>query len=222
MSTRRIPLFPLHTALFPGMSLPLHVFEPRYQELVRRCLEADRLFGVCLIRSGEEVGGPAEPYAVGTTCEILSVTPLGNGRMHLSTVGRETFRVLRLFHERPYTEAEIEVLPPGAPGVPGDLPERVRECAARYIRGLLVLHGEPDTSFDLPTDPYVLSCLVGSVLQVPLAVRQELLETGIVEERLRRELELLEAALHEQDALLRERARIVRPFAVPRGGLSPN
>src|ERR1051326_9156372 len=59
--TRRIPIFPLHVVLFPGMPLPLHVFEARYQEMMAECLQGDRTFGVCLIRSGQEVGGPAEP-----------------------------------------------------------------------------------------------------------------------------------------------------------------
>src|SRR4051794_30925127 len=83
--SRRIPLFPLGTVLFPGMPLPLHVFEPRYQELVRGCLEGDRTFGGCLIRSGQEVGGPADPYPVGTTCEILQVDRLDGGRLRLAT-----------------------------------------------------------------------------------------------------------------------------------------
>src|SRR5262249_39608867 len=81
MSTRRVPLFPLNVVLFPGMPLPLHVFEPRYQEMVQACMESDRTFGVCLIRSGQEVGGPADPHPVGTTCEILEASSLGEGRM---------------------------------------------------------------------------------------------------------------------------------------------
>src|SRR4051794_27122666 len=99
---RRIPLFPLNVVLFPGMPLPLHIFEPRYQEMIRHCLQGDLLFGVCLIRSGVEVGGEAEPHSVGTTCETLSVTPLGEGRMSLATVGRDRFRILRLHHDQPY------------------------------------------------------------------------------------------------------------------------
>lgn len=62
----RIPLFPLRAVLFPGATTSLHVFEPRYREMVGRCLEHEEPFGVCLILDGEEVGGPATPHRVGT------------------------------------------------------------------------------------------------------------------------------------------------------------
>src|SRR5687768_13022946 len=111
MELRRIPIFPLNVVLFPGMLLPLHIFEPRYRQMIRECLESDRTFGVCLIRSGQEVGGPAAPYTTGTTCEIVSVAHLDEGRMNLVTVGGQRFEIRRLFSERPYLEAEIEILP---------------------------------------------------------------------------------------------------------------
>ncbi|HEU4753053.1 MAG TPA: LON peptidase substrate-binding domain-containing protein [Armatimonadota bacterium] len=222
MATRRIPIFPLHTVLFPGMRLPLHVFEPRYQEMVRYCREEDRQFGVSLIRSGAEVGGPAEPHAIGTTCEILSATPVGEGRLYLSTVGREPFRIVRLIRERAYLEAEVEILPPPTPGELGDLPGRVSTAASRYIRGLLVQHGQPDSSFELPADPRELSELVGAVLQSPLSVRQELLEIQEVSARLRRELEVLTAELKNANEPPGGRAEAARPFQPRRETMNPN
>src|SRR5258708_12580043 len=71
-----VPLFPLGSALFPGMLLPLHIFEPRYRLLVKRSIEKDEPFGIVLIKSGPEVGGPAEPHRVGTTAKIMASTPL--------------------------------------------------------------------------------------------------------------------------------------------------
>ena len=65
-----VPIFPLQTVLFPGMRLPLRIFEPRYMDMAKACLKHDGAFGVCLIREGEEVGGPAVPQAVGCLARI--------------------------------------------------------------------------------------------------------------------------------------------------------
>lgn len=195
--TRRIPLFPLNTVLFPGMSLPLRVFEPRYLEMVQRCLEADHQFGVCLIRSGPEVGGYAEPFEVGTTCEILSVAPFGEGRLRLDTIGRERFRLVRVFREAAYLEGEVEPLEevPGPDAAPVAL--LVGEAAATYIRALLTAGGEQAPRLQLPEDPLLLSYLVAAVLQVPPAERQALLEGRVTAARLERELELLAAEMEK-------------------------
>ena len=193
MTIRRIPLFPLNVVLFPGMLLPLHIFEPRYQQMIRHCLEGDHTFGVCLIRSGEEVGGTAEPHPVGSTCEILSVTKLEEGRMNLSTVGRERFRVRQLFHTDPYLEAEVELLPVPEGYDLSELVAEVREATMDYVAALLSLPSGETASVELPTEPLELSNLVGAVLQAPLSLRQELLETDALRPRLERELELLRA-----------------------------
>ena len=222
METRRIPLFPLNVVLFPGMSLPLHIFEPRYQQMIGLCLEQDRLFGVCLIHSGEEVGGPADPYPVGTTCEILSATALEGGRMNLMTMGRERFRVRRVFHDAPYLEAEVELLPEEEPGDLGDLPERVHRAALRYITALLALQGERTPDLQLPEDPMLLSYLVGAVLQSPPPVRQELLEASVTAKRLERQLQLLEEELERLGPLQEREKRIVRPFRVDPKDVSLN
>jgi len=68
-----LPLFPLNTVLFPGATLPLHVFEERYKQMINQCLESRSPFGVLLIRSGNEVGTPTEPFEVGTTASIAHV-----------------------------------------------------------------------------------------------------------------------------------------------------
>ncbi|HVL39075.1 MAG TPA: LON peptidase substrate-binding domain-containing protein, partial [Fimbriimonadaceae bacterium] len=68
-----MPLFPLNTVLFPYATVQLHVFEDRYRDLVRNCIEFDRPFGIVLIRNGDEVGGQAEPYMVGTAVRIVQV-----------------------------------------------------------------------------------------------------------------------------------------------------
>jgi hypothetical protein len=201
METRRIPLFPLNTVLFPGMLLPLHVFEERYQEMVRRCMDGDRCFGVSLIREGEEVGGPADPHAVGTTCRILAATPLGEGRLLLNTVGGNRFRIVRLLTgPAPYLEAEVVDLPEDEPGDLGELPERVGAALQEYVRQMLRLYGADAPELEIPRDPKRLSNLVGAVLQVAASVRQELLEESDPAARLQRELGLL----NQSNAILSE------------------
>ncbi len=82
-----LPLFPLTTVLFPEMLLPLHIFEPRYRLLVRRCMDEDRPFGVVLIRSGQEVGATAEPHGIGTEAKIMAFSPLSDGRSYIVVRG---------------------------------------------------------------------------------------------------------------------------------------
>jgi Lon protease-like protein len=214
MESRRVPLFPLNVVLFPGMPLPLHIFEPRYRKMVRDCLAADRTFGVCLIRSGPEVGGPADPYPVGTTCEILKVTHLDDGRMHLMTVGRRRFRVLRLFDEQPYLEGEIEIWPEEAPGDLGELPGKVRDATLRYVDTLLSMHGESLRNLALPEDPLQLSHLVGALLQGAPELRQALLEDRDTAHRLESELAMLERELEGLEALRTGPGGAARPVHV--------
>ncbi|HEY7377666.1 MAG TPA: LON peptidase substrate-binding domain-containing protein, partial [Steroidobacteraceae bacterium] len=88
-----IALFPLNTVLFPGGPLPLRIFEPRYIDMVRRCLREQRGFGVVLIRSGNEVG-PAEFESVGTLARIVDFHALSDGLLGLVNVGERRFRVI--------------------------------------------------------------------------------------------------------------------------------
>jgi len=86
-----IPLFPLHTVLFPGGSLRLKVFEARYMDMVSACMRDERPFGICLIKSGSEVGGGAEPETVGTLAHILEADMDTPGILMLRVEGGERF-----------------------------------------------------------------------------------------------------------------------------------
>jgi Lon protease-like protein len=88
MSTlHEIPLFPLNTVLFPGMPLPLHIFEDRYKGMINQSIQEATPFGVVLIREGAEVGDTAIPYDVGTSAFVTQVERLPDGRMNINTVG---------------------------------------------------------------------------------------------------------------------------------------
>jgi len=91
-----LPLFPLNSVLFPGGPLPLRIFEPRYVDMVRRCMREGSEFGVVLISAGAEAGGPVESTApVGTSARIIDFFPLPDGLLGIYCLGARKFRLLR-------------------------------------------------------------------------------------------------------------------------------
>src|SRR3712207_2748253 len=108
----RLPLFPLHSVLCPGVALQLHIFEPRYRELVARCIEREEPFGVLLIRDGREVGGaPARVADIGTTAIIREASRYPDGRFDIMTVGGRRFRLESLLDgDEPYLVGDVRYL----------------------------------------------------------------------------------------------------------------
>jgi len=88
-----VPIFPLSTVLFPGMRLPLRIFEQRYMDMAKACLKHDAAFGVCLIREGEEVGTPAVPESVGCLARIAEWDMETQGILKVKVEGLERFRL---------------------------------------------------------------------------------------------------------------------------------
>ncbi len=88
-----VPIFPLSTVLYPGMRLPLKIFEPRYMDMAKACLKHDAAFGVCLIREGEEVGTPAVPESVGCLARIAEWDMETPGILKVKVEGLERFRL---------------------------------------------------------------------------------------------------------------------------------
>jgi Lon protease-like protein len=172
-----LPLFPLNTVLFPGMILPLHIFEERYKLMIERCVEEERPFGVLLIREGKEVGGTAVPYTVGTTTLIASVTRVDGGRMNIITVGLERFRLRTLRSEQPYLVGDAEPWP--LTGGNTELAHAqvgpVRALLRQYLSLLAQAQGHRIEIDDVPTDPRTLALLVAITLQLPMSEKQGLL-----------------------------------------------
>ena len=102
-------MFPLSAVVFPGSAFTLRVFEPRYLELVKDCVDNSQLFGVCLIEKGHEVGGGDERYEFGTLAEILQVVQIGNGQLAINCAGRKRFRILSWLPDNPYPNALVEI-----------------------------------------------------------------------------------------------------------------
>lgn len=200
-SARVIPLFPLSSVLVPGLVLPLHIFEPRYRELladIEGAADDDRGFGVVAIREGHEVGtdGVRALHDVGTFASLREVTTLPDGRADIVTVGTQRFRILEWVDGKPYAQARVEWLEeePGDTSAP--LALSVTACFQAYRE--LLTDEEDDT--ELPEDPRVLSYLVGAAVVADLATRQAFLEAADDTSRLRAELAFLrqETSLIEQ------------------------
>lgn len=94
MSQLIIPLFPLHAVLFPGGTLPLRIFEPRYLDMVSDCMKNQKGFGVCLIREGSEVGKAADTYEVGTLSDISYFNQQADGLLGITAQGRQRFKII--------------------------------------------------------------------------------------------------------------------------------
>jgi len=199
--TDSLPLFPLGTVLFPGLVLPLHVFEERYRLLVRELVEggpaAGARFGVVAIRSGREVGaGLPDLHDVGCTAELRRVEPYEDGRFDIVTTGGARFRVRELDTSRPYLTGEVDQLPEdvGEATAAAGLARRVRAGFAAYLLALGAAHGSDSTPPelpDLPTDPMTLSYLVAAAVLVDVPDKQRLLAATDAADRLRLELSLL-------------------------------
>jgi hypothetical protein len=187
-----LPLFPLRVVLYPHMPLPLHVFEPRYQTLLRDCQRDGGRFGVVAIRSRPEVGGPAEPDRVGTVAITTKRVPLHDGRSHLLVTGGRRFQVRRLLSGTPYPRADVDFLEDQGPDPASFiLASEAGAALSRYAARLARITGRTPSSNPNPTDPILLSWVIASTLMVELTYKQALLEQASVSARLRREIELL-------------------------------
>jgi Lon protease-like protein len=188
---RELPLFPLNLVLFPGMRLPLHIFEERYKLMIGTCMVTDQIFGVSLIQSGEEVGGPADVFSIGTTARIVQLERLPEGRMNLVAVGMERFRLLEKVEGQPYAVGRVKLLTEPMNDAPAGLTERVAHRFRRYLVSLGVPREQAD-GLTLPEEPRALSYVIASALKTPVRLRQRLLEDELTEHRLRRELAMME------------------------------
>jgi uncharacterized protein len=227
MDDELLALFPLNTVLFPGMPLPLHIFEERYKLMIGRCVEEKRPFGVVLIQSGPEVGGPCVPHPVGTTAHIAAVRRLDDGRMNLIAVGQERFRVVEVVREEPYLVARVAALVDEEPDADvATLAAEVRATLTGYLRDLFTLLDQPQEEIEIPAAPARLSLVAAAVLQIPMIERQALLQMTDVTARLRQEREWLDRETDKQQTLLRMRKRLgsVAPLDSSRhlARLSPN
>ena len=195
-----MPLFPLSTVLFPGMRLPLHIFEERYQTLVADLLAGPepRRFGVIAIRAGTEVGADsvAALHEVGCVAVVRQAAPTADGRYDLLTVGTDRFRLVDVDRSRPYLRGEIELLPddaatPGTAEAAAGTVRQVQTGFRTYLNALADQGGGVISIADLPDEPGLLSYVIGAAMIIDLPERQSLLAAPDAMARLRLERSLL-------------------------------
>jgi uncharacterized protein len=196
MSTR-LPLFPLGSVLYPGLVLPLHIFEDRYRRLVADLLDGPepREFGVIAIRQGRETGvdGVSALYQTGCTAVLRQVEAYEDGRFDLMTVGARRFTLIELGNQAPYFRGDLEFLPddPDEAGEAALIAPSVREAFRSYLNLLAERGGAQITVPDVPDEPLLLSYLVAAAVVVDLPVKQRLLEEPDAHHRLQAERRLL-------------------------------
>ncbi|MBN1991521.1 MAG: LON peptidase substrate-binding domain-containing protein [Anaerolineae bacterium] len=179
-----IPLFPLNVVLFPGMMLPLHIFEERYKAMTRECLDSGEPFGVVLVKtklvSLANGGNLNDLHHIGTTAQIAAVEHLNDGRMNLVAVGQDRFIIKDIYlGQDDLLMGWVDPFPmqnDNAQRV-DNLVQKLRSIVKRYIDHLADASGEDLSEATLPTDPAALAFLAGTAAQSPLADKQKLLAT---------------------------------------------
>jgi len=189
-------MFPLGTVLMPGGVLPLHVFEPRYRQLVQDCLAADDPeFGVVMIERGSEVGGADQRTLAGCVARIVELGELPDGRYVMVTVGTRRIRVNAWLPDDPYPIADVDDWPDddGFDAGLGDavaaLAPRVRRAAALAVELGVAEAGLAD---DVPDDPLLASFHLARLAPVGPLDQYRLLRTAGAGERLRLLADLLD------------------------------
>ncbi len=219
-----LPLFPLNVVLFPGMVLPIRVFEPRYREMINRCIEENSPFGVVLIQEGREVGGPAIPHNIGTATRIMRVEREEDGQMNITTVGTQRFRILKVNHNKSYLTGKVAHYPVinGQTRVAVQMAQKVRPKVVEYV-DLLAKASQTQLKLDrLPEDPMTLAFLVAIALQVNNQHKQQLLEMAGVPEILDRERYLLSWEVLLLDYMIQTQPAILKMSGGPTGYIFPN
>jgi Lon protease-like protein len=196
MSTT-LPLFPLGSVLYPGLVLPLHIFEDRYRQLVADLLDGPepQEFGVIAIRHGRETGvdGVSALYETGCTAVLRQVERYEDGRYDLITVGARRFALCGLGAQAPYFSGDVEILP----DEPGDAAEAalavpaVQRAFRSYLDVLAERGGAQINVPDLPDEPVLLSYLVAAAVVADVPVKQQLLEAPDAHRRLAAERRML-------------------------------
>ncbi len=188
-----LPLFPLDTVLFPGMVLPLHIFEDRYRLMVNECLQQKRDFGVLMVRPRAEIDGMATVHMVGTSARITRVQRLENGHMDIMTTGRERFRLLQVLRTTPYIMGRIETFPLESTRS-SQVASVTKETGMRFVEYLRLVGEVLGTVLEIdtvPRDAGDLAYLIAMSLQVSLEEKQKLLSIRALPNLLRRESQIL-------------------------------
>ena len=207
-STRELPLFPLPVVLFPGMPMPLHIFEPRYRKLLSDIRAGENLFGLSYFDSGSSEKDFPPAGHIGCVAEVTETQALPDGRSNILTVGVVRYQVTA-YVERgdPYLVARVEYFEDDQEDEQ-ELSMTSRDVAGLFMRvagAIRILNDERGNLPDISdTEPQKLSFLVAAAMEIESETKQELLELRSTQERLRRLRDMLKRVISNYE----ERARL--------------
>lgn len=189
-----IGLFPLDAILVPGLVFPMHIFEPRYQQLLREVLaqpEPEREFGIVALRPVADSDGNRW-HSVGTTALVTDVDAYPDGRSDITTVGHRRFEILEVISQQPYVQAKVRWLSEDS----GDVDETAESVAALRAAAVFAhyrrqLGAEETDLSDLPDEPSMMSYVLTAAIIAPTPARQILLEAPSTTTRLALACELM-------------------------------
>lgn len=204
----RLALFPLNLVLFPGMELPLHIFEERYKDMIGECLEQDVPFGVVLIKEGLEVGAPADPERIGTATRILRSEILDQGRMNIVTKGERRFEIEEIIQRVPHVVGRVRFLVELEGEGCAELIPQINDEYVNLVKNLTALTGGYTSRVEIPEDPIELSYAIAGNLNLEPHLRQSLLVTETAATRLFDLIPLLK----QGNETLREQITKQNPF----------
>ena len=199
-------MFPLNTVLFPGVSVPLRVFEDRYRALVHHLLRVenptDRIFGSVAIREGYEVGdhGAQSLYRVGCRVRMTDVESHSDGTFDMVAVGLDRIELDRLDTSGSFPQGHVTARPDATPPVPAEITERARAMFTAYRVALTEIRGDPYPA-ELPQDSTYLSWTLSALAPLPMPDRQALLEAEDAGLRLTLVTDLLRSELRAMNVI---------------------
>ncbi|QWC85596.1 LON peptidase substrate-binding domain-containing protein [Nocardioidaceae bacterium] len=223
--SQQLPMFPLNTVVFPGMRVPLNVFEKRYRALVRHLLAEDmprnRLLGTVAIRAGYEVGehGAQAVHTTGVLLQMTECTPHSDGGFEIEVLARQRMQLLQMGTTDGFPSGEVELLEDDEPDL-ADADEeahRALETFEQYRGRLAEMRGEIVRSGSFGSDPSFLSYALSATALLPMHHRQSLLEAETAADRLR----LLRTYLTDEMRSMRALPSLPAT-EIARSGWSPN
>lgn len=210
-----LALFPLPgVVMFPGMDLPLHIFEERYKEMISTCLEGDKRLGIVYAKGNM----CAE---VGTVAEIMDVEKLEEGKMNILTHGKKRFKIVSFLKEEPYYEASVQSYEDKEIEITDSLKKSLSEVRSLSTKALsifdVVSNQELSKNIVLPEDPSELLFLVAANLTCSFEVKQTILETQSMKVRTKKVLSLLKEEVERLQVMLENKK--TKDFVVKNGKL---
>jgi Lon protease-like protein len=203
LGARNLPIFPLPIVLFPNELLPLHIFEPRYRQMLEDVQIGNNLFGISYFDSNDSIAERPEIGSIGCVAEVREVQPMDDGRSNILTVGIIRYEVERyVSHESPYLMAEVSYFEDFEEDetVLGPIADEVFSLFRRVAQAAHDISGQRGKLPDIPqAEPQMLSFLVAAAFNLPVEIKLDFLKSRLSSERLKKLREILRQAVTQAE-----------------------